>query len=552
MLEALARHRLKNHLGLRPRDRVEVATRALLVAVALATCLGIAPAHAAKDTLQRGNGAEPETLDVHKSSGVPAANIQRDLFEGLVAEAADGSHVPGVAESWTLSDDGKVYTFRLRNNAKWSNGDPVTAHDFAFALRRGVDPAVGSDYAFILWPIANAEDITKGKVKELGRLGAEAVDAHTLKVTLKAPTPYFIGLLTHHQAYPVHRKTLERHGDKWTRAGNLVSNGAYRLAEWVPQSHIRLERNPNYRDAANVRIDAVVFHPTEDKSTELKRFRSGELDVTDDVPIDRIAWVEKNLAGQFRNTAYLGTYYYALNLTQTPFRDRPGLRNALAMTIDREILTGKVTKGGEIPAYAWVPPGVNQYAGAKVPWADLSKAERLARARQLYTEAGYSRDNPLKVQILYNTSDNHKRIAIAVAGMWKQALGVKTELFNQEWKVYLTTRRAKQFEVLRAGWIGDYNDANTFLELFKGDVGTMNPAGYVNSEYDVLMRKAEREADLKVRAGLMQKAEGILLKDLPIIPIYHYTTQHLVSPRVKGWKDNVMDVHPTRHLSLAP
>ena len=528
------------------------SARTLFLVLLAAVFLGFSSAQAADNTLQSGNAAEPETLDVHKSSGVPEANIQRDLFEGLVAEGADGSLIPGVAESWTLSDDGRVYTFRLRKDARWSNGDPVTAHDFVFALRRGVDPAVGSSYAFILWPIDNAEAITKGKVKELERMGVEAVDAHTLKVTLKAPTPYFIGMLTHHQAYPVHRKTLERHGDKWTRPGNLVSNGAYRLAEWVPQSHVRLERNPHYWDAANVRIEAVVYHPTEDRSTELKRYRGGELDVTADVPIDQIEWVEKNLGDQFHNTAYLGTYYYALNLTKAPFRDRPGLRNALAMAIDREILTGKVTKGGEIPAYAWVPPGVNQYEGAKVPWAGLSKAERLARAKKLYAEAGYSKENPLKVQILYNTSDSHKRIAIAIAGMWKQALGVQTELFNQEWKVYLTTRKAKQFEVLRAGWIGDYNDANTFLELLKGDVGTMNPAGYANAEYDALMRKAEKETDLKVRAGLMQKAESILLKDLPIIPIYHYTTQHLVSPRVKGWVDNVMDVHPTRHLSLAP
>ena len=534
------------------RNRLASSARTLLIALFAASLLGVSSGHAAKNTLQRGNAAEPETLDVHKSSGVPEANIQRDLFEGLVAEAADGSPIPGVAESWSLSDDGTVYTFRLRKNARWSNGDPVTAHDFVFALRRGVDPAVGSSYAFILWPIANAEGITKGKVQELDRMGVEAMNAHTLKVTLKAPTPYFIGMLTHHQAYPVHRKSLEKHGAKWTRAGNLVSNGAYRLAEWVPQSHVRLERNPHYWDAANVRIDAVVFHPTEDKSTELKRFRSGELDVTDDVPIDQIGWVEKNLAEQFHNTAYLGTYYYALNLTKAPFRDRPALRNALAMVIDREILTGKVTKGGEIPAYAWVPPGVNQYAGAKVPWQGLSKAQRLARARKLYAEAGYSKEKPLEVQILYNTSDSHKRIAIAIAGMWKKALGVRTELFNQEWKVYLTTRKAKQFEVLRAGWIGDYNDANTFLELLKGDVGTMNPAGYVNSEYDALMRKAEKETDLAARAKLMQRAETILLKELPIIPIYHYTTQHLVASRVKGWKDNVMDVHPTRHLWLAP
>ena len=313
-----------------------------------------------------------------------------------MAEAADGSLIPGVAESWTLSDDGKVYTFHLRKNARWSNGDPVTAHDFVFALRRGVDPAVGSGYAFILWPIANGEEITKGKIKELDRLGVEAVDAHTLKVTLKAPTPYFIGMLTHPHAYPVHPKTLERHGDKWTRAGNLVSNGAYRLTEWVPQSHIRLERNPHYWDAADVRIDAVVFHPTEDTSTELKRFRSGELDVTYDVPPDQIAWVEKNLADQFHNTAYLGTYYYALNLTKAPFRDRPGLRNALAMTIDREILTGKVTKGGEIPAYAWVPPGVNRYAGATAALEGTVQGRASRPGKEALRRSGILEGQPLE------------------------------------------------------------------------------------------------------------------------------------------------------------
>ena len=506
----------------------------------------------AESTLHRGNGAEPETLDVHRSSGVPAANIQRDLFEGLITEAADGSFIPGVAEAWTLSDDGTVYTFQLRDSARWSNDEPVTAHDFAYAFRRAVNPATGSDYAFILWPVRNAEGITKGEIAGLDTLGVEVVDTHTLKVTLKAPTPYFIGLLAHHQAFPVHRGTIERHGDKWTRAGNLVSNGAYRLVDWVPQSHIRLERNPHYWDADGVKIPEVVYHPTEDKNTELKRFRSGELDVTDDVPIDQISWIEKNLATQFHNTAYLGTYYYALNLTESPFRDQPGLRTALALVIDREILTEKVTKGGEIPAYAWVPPGVNDYTGARVEWARLSSSDRISRAKLLYADAGYSRENPLQIQILYNTSDNHKRIAIAIAAMWKQALGVKTELINQEWKVYLATRRTMQFQVVRSGWIGDYNDANTFLELLKGNVGRLNPSGYANSEYDRSMHDAERETDLKARAKLMRTAEGILLKDLPIIPIYHYTTQHMVSPRVGGWVDNVMDVHSTRHLSLSP
>lgn len=491
-------------------------------------------------------------MDVHRSSGVPAANIQRDLFEGLIAEAADGSYVPGVAARWTLSDDGTVYTFHLRPDARWSNGDSVTANDFSYAFRRAIDPAVGSDYAFILWPVLNAEDITKGKLPDLGGLGVEVIDDRTLRVTLKAPTPYFIGLLAHHQAYPIHWATLQRHGERWTRPENIVTNGAYRLAEWVPQSHIRLERNPHYWDAANVSIDEVIFHPTEDKSTELKRFRSGELHITDDVPIDQISWVEENLAAQFRNTAYLGTYYYALNLTEPPFRDGPKLRNALALAIDREILTEKVTKGGEVPAYAWVPPGVNDYAGAHVDWKNLTTADRISRAQRLYAAAGYSKENPLEVQLLYNTSDNHKRIAIAVAAMWKQVLGVKTELVNQEWKVYLATRRAKQFQIVRSGWIGDYNDANTFLELLKSSVGALNPAGYVNPAYDALMSRAEKETDGGVRSRLMRDAETILLKDLPLIPLYHYTTQHLISDRVKGWIDNVMDVHPTKHLSLSP
>jgi oligopeptide transport system substrate-binding protein len=526
--------------------------RRLILAGAGAASLFISYAGSAENTLHRGNGAEPETLDVHRSSGIPAANIQRDLFEGLVTEAADGSFVPGVAKNWTVSDDGTVYTFHLRDSARWSNGDQVTANDFAYAFKRAINPATGSDYAFILWPVLNAERITKGEIAGLETLGIEAVDTHTLKVTLKAPTPYFIGLLAHHQAFPVHRGTIERHGKKWTRAGNLVSNGAYRLVDWVPQSRIRLERNPHYWDAERVKIADVVYHPTEDKNTELKRFRSGELDITDDVPIDQIAWIEENLAAQFHNTAYLGTYYYALNLTKAPFRDRPGLRNALAMAIDREILTQKVTKGGEIPAYAWVPPRVNDYTGARVEWAKLSPSDRKSRARQLYANAGYSRENPLEVQILYNTSDNHKRIAIAIAAMWKQALGVKTELINQEWKVYLATRRAMQFQVVRSGWIGDYNDANTFLELLKGNVGRLNPSGYANSEYDKTLHEAERETDMKVRSELMRAAESVLLKDLPIIPIYHYTTQHMVSHRVSGWIDNVMDVHLTKHLSLSP
>jgi oligopeptide transport system substrate-binding protein len=520
-------------------------TAALLVALALAGAAG------AETVLQRGNGAEPETLDVHKSSGVPEANIQRDLFEGLLAEAADGGLVPGAAESWEVSDDGTAYTFRLRADGRWSDGAPVTAADFVYAYRRALDPATGSDYAFILWPLRNAEAATKGALSDLAEIGAEALDARTLRLTLKAPTPYFLGLLTHHMTYPVPRHAIAAHGARWTRPGNMVSNGAYRLAEWRPQSHLKLVRNEHYRERGKVAIDAVVYHPTEDTSTEIKRFRAGELDVTSDVPAEQIAWAEANLAEAFHNTPYLGTYFYALNTGAPPFEGAVALRRALALAIDREILTAKVSRGGEVPAYSWVPPGVRDYTQQPVPFAAQSQTERDARARALYAEAGYGPDKPLEVEILYNTSEGHKKIAIAVAAMWRKALGVRVTLLNEEWKVYLDTRSQMRFQVARGGWIGDYNDANTFLELFKSDVGGMNPSAYANPAYDALIRQAEVTVDAAARAGLMQRAERLMLADMPIIPLYHYTTQHLVAARVKGWVDNIMDVHPSQYLRLA-
>ncbi len=503
-------------------------------------------------TIHRGNGAEPETLDIHRSSGVPEANIQRDLFEGLVAEAADGSLIPGVAKSWSISDDGKTYTFHLRDDARWSDGSPVTAADFVYGFTRALAPKTASDYAFILWPVKNAEAFSKGELDDPKALGIEAVDAQTLKISLERPTPYFLGLLTHHMAYPAPHQAIEKHRRQWTRPGNMVSNGAYRLVEWQPQSRIRLEKNPHYHAADTVQTDTIIYLPTEDKNTELKRFRAGELDITEDVPSSQIPWIEKNLPDAFHSTPYIGTYYFAFNLGTEPFKGQPNLRRALALAIDRKLLTDKVTKGGEIPALGWVPPGVRDYQPQSMAEASLEQKAREEKARQLYAEAGYDRSNPLTVELLYNTSDNHKKIAIAVAAMWKKVLGVKTRLRNEEWKVYLDSRKKRDFQVIRAGWIGDYNDAHTFLSLFHSDVGQMNPAGYANPAYDELMDAAENSLDPTKRAELMQQAEALLLADLPLIPIYYYTTQHLVSPRIEGWEDNVMDVHPSRFLRKHP
>ncbi len=509
------------------------------------------PVHA-ETVIQRGNGTEPETLDIHKSSGAPEANIQRDLFEGLVTEAADGSLIPGVAESWELSDSGTAWTFHLRDNSKWSDGSKVVAADFVAAMQRAVNPATASEYAFILWPIKNAEAISKGEKKEISELGVKAIDDHTLEIQLENPTAYLPGLLAHHMAYPIPAKIIEKFGNKWTRPQNLISNGAYTLSEWVPQSHIKLSKNPYFREADKVSADTIMYYPTEDKSSELKRFRAGELDVTEDVPSDQIKWINENLADVFHSSPYIGTYYMALNLKKAPFKDNTMLRTALNLAIDRKILTEKVTKAGEIPAWGWVPPGVEHYAQQAMPQHDLDKPAREALALKLFKEAGFSKDQHLEIELLYNTSENHKKVAIALSAMWKQVLGIKINLRNEEWKVYLNSRTQRQFQMIRAGWIGDYNDAYSFLSLFRSDVGTMNPSIYKNTEFDTLIQQSEKEVDIEKRAKLMQKAESILLADAPIIPIYHYTTQHLVNKNIQGWKDNVMDIHPSRFLSKPP
>jgi oligopeptide transport system substrate-binding protein len=536
------------------KARVAVALGAALGASLEASPIAAAPPAAAADSvLYRGNGTEPETLDVHRSSGMPEFDLEVELFEGLVHYGPAGEPVPGVAERWTISDDGLTYTFALRANARWSNGDPVTADDFVYALRRAVAPATASRYAFILFPIANAEEISSGKLADPTQLGVSAPDARTVVLRLKAPTPYFLGLLTHHMAFPVHRGTIERFGERWTRPGTLVGNGAYRLAKWVPQSEITLVKNEHYWDAAAVKLDQVVFIATEDRGAELRRYRAGEIDVAYEAPIDQIDWIKRNLPGDWRPAPFLGTYYYGFNLQAPPFKDAPTLRKALALAVDRETLTTRITRAGEKPAYSWVPPSIgNQYVTQQVDWATLPQSERNALAQKLYAEAGYSPERPLRFELLYNTSENHRRIAIAVAGMWKQVLGAEVTLRNEEWKVYLASRAAKSFQMIRQSWVGDYNDANTFLELLKSDIGDLNTQGYRNPRFDALMKRAERTLDLPARARLMGEAERLALDDLPIIPIYHYVSKRLVKPWVVGWVDNIVDVHPSRYLSVTP
>ncbi len=503
---------------------------------------------AATQILRKGNGAEPETLDPHRSESVIASNILRDLFEGLTLEAADGRIVGGAAERWEVSPDGLTYTFHMRADGRWSNGDPVTARDFEYGLRRSCDPATLNTYASILYPIRNAEAVISGKLPP-SALGVTALDERTLRIELSGPTPYFLGLLTHSTAYAVHRPSVEQHGNQHARAGRLVSNGAYSLGEWVVQSHIRLDRNPHYWDDARTTINEVWYYPIENEESEINRYRADELDWTESVPFRQVKWLKANLPQDLRIAPYLGSYYFGFNNTKPPFKDNLALRLALSLAVDREIITERVMGSGEIAAYGFVPP-VDDYSGQRVEWAGWTQAERDAEARRLYREAGYSEDNPLTVELLYNTDQSHKRVVGALAAMWKKTLGVRTRLLNQEWKVFLASREQKIItQVFRSGWIGDYNDPYTFAQLMHSKNGQNDP-GYRSAAYDALLDRAASEPDLVRRRALMETAERQLLADMPIIPIYFYVSKRLVKPWVGGYTSNIMDHHHSKDVRI--
>ncbi len=498
---------------------------------------------------RRGNGAEPETLDPHRAQSVTSSNILRDIYEGLVNQSPEGELIPGGAERWEISDDGKTYTFYLRKDARWSNGDPVTAKDYVYGLRRCVDPETGSVYAEILTPINNAKAIIGGELPPEA-LDVTAVNDHKLEIHLKAPTPYFIGLLAHSSAYPAHHASIEKHGDQFTQPGNHITNGAYQMSEWVVASHITITRNEHYWDNANTGIDVVKYLPIENTESEFKRYLAGELDMTGSVPIPQIEWAKTNLPDDYQSYPSLAVYYYGLNLTREPFKDNPKLRRALSLAIDRNIITEKVTRGGQIPAYAWVPPGVNNYKPQNPEYATWPRDKQLAEAKRLYKEAGYSDENPLEVELRYNTSEGHKKIATAVASMWKTALGAKVVMVNEEWKVFLQNVNTKKVtQVYRSGWVGDYNDANTFMELMHSAFG-LNGTGYANPDYDALLDRASMESDAGKRRTLMQQAEQLLIADQPVIPIYHYVGTRLVKPYLKGFVGNIMGHFYSKHFRI--
>ncbi len=499
-----------------------------------------------------GNGGEPQELDPYIVTGVSEQHLLMSLFEGLVTEDPVDLHpVPGVAERWDASPDGKVYTFHLRRDAKWSNGDPVTARDFLESYKRMLAPSLAAEYSYMHFVVKNAEAYNGGKITDFNQVGYAALDDYTFQVTLENPTPYFLSLIIHPSWYPVHLPTIRKYGDpylrgsKWTRAGRLVGNGPFVLTKWRVNDVIIVKKSPTYWDRDRVRLNEIHFLPIDSDDTEERAFRAGQLQVTYMLPVTKIDFYKKNYPDLLKIEPYLGTYFYRINVTKPPLNDKR-VRRALSLTIDRESLVADVTRGGQLPAFCLTPAGTAGYT------CRTQLHEDVAEAKRLLAEAGYpDGKNFPTIELLYNTLEAHRVIAESIQQMWKKNLGIDVQLVNQEWKVYLDAQRTLNYQVCRASWIGDYNDPNSFLDMWLTGGGN-NETGWSNLEYDRLIAEAARTTDPRQRLDVFQKAEAILLDELPMIPIYFYTHVNARRPEVKGWYPTILDNHPYKYVHLEP
>jgi oligopeptide transport system substrate-binding protein len=503
--------------------------------------------------LHYGNGTEPQGLDPHVVTGVPENHIIRALFEGLaVKNPYTLEPEPGVAERWEFSEDGRVVTFHIRHNARWSNGDPVTAHDYVWSWQRALNPVMGNANAYMLYPVKNAQAYASGQLDDPNELGVKALDAHTLEVTLNEPTPFFLQLMDHYSSFAVHRPTIEKFGKatdrftKWTRAENMVGNGAFRLKQWQLNRRVVVEKSDTYWDADSVKLNGIIYYPTENIVSEERMFRVGQLHYTQSIPLDKLPVYRAMENSPLQQEPYIGTYYYLVNTNTPPVDDRR-VRRALAMTVDRDTLVNTVLKGSYVAAYAITPPGTLGYQPPKTFSYDIEGA------RKLLAEAGYPNGEGWPgLEIKYNTSESHRKIAVALQQMWKDALNIDVTIVNEEWKVYLSSTSQGDFQVARRGWIGDYVDPNNFLDLFLTGGGN-NLTGFANPEYDrMIQRDAPKAKTREQRFDIFYRAETLLMEDMPFIPIYTYTSKHLIHPSVKGMPPNLMDSMNFKYVWLDP
>jgi oligopeptide transport system substrate-binding protein len=490
------------------------------------------------------NGAEPESLDPSIITGQPEIRAVLCLFEGLTAHDPKAQIVPGVAKSWEISPDGKRYLFQLRSDARWSNGDPVTAFDFVRSWERTLSPSLASEYAYQLFYVKNAEDFNSGKLKDFSKVGVRALDALQLEVQLTNPTPFFLHLCAFVTLMPVHLKSIEEHGDQWIKPGILVSNGAFKLEEWRINDRIRLRANPHYWDSSNVSLKTVDILPTVQANTAFNLYYTGAADlILDKGLIPSMLLDSLRTRPGFHTSSYLGNYFYRFNVNRKPFNDAR-VRKAFVQAINKQRIVTKVIKGGEQIADSLVPPGIPGYIPPK------GLAYDPAAGRKLLAEAGYPNGKGFPaVSLLYNKSEQHEAIATEVQDMLQTELGIKVQLTQQEWKVYLNSMGSLDYDFCRGSWIGDYNDPNTFLDMFVTGGGN-NRTGWSNAEYDRLIKKAAEELNPEKRAEIFQKAERILCTDeLPIIPIHYYVAIQLYDPaKISGFEPNVLDEHPVKYI----
>ncbi|MBY5930139.1 peptide ABC transporter substrate-binding protein [Halomonas sp. DP8Y7-3] len=540
-------------IAIRPRW---VRQLGLASGLTLSTLAAVIAAPAMAETLDLGVTGELASFDTSQiSGGIWESQILMDVYEGLVKKSPEGKVLPGMASDWQVSEDGKTWTFSLREDARWSDGEPVTAEDFVFGWRHLLDPANASKYAYMLYPLVNAREVNTGELP-LEELGVESRDdGRTLVVQLNQSTPYFLQLLTHYTAYPQPQHTFEQYGKEYVDLEHIVTNGAFTPTEWISQSRITTVKNPEYYEADQVALDGVRYHTIEDRNAGVSRFRAGELDIMREYSSSMYPLLKEEIPEATHMATYLGSYYYVFNHRDGHPTADPRVREALNMAVRRDVIADNIMGGTFQKSLSFVPDGIDHYQVQNAAFDDAEGNDitgdlnaRMARAKELLEDAGYDQGNPLTLRLRYNTTDEHKKIAVAVSSMWRP-LGVEVELVNAEATVHYQTIAEGDFDVARAGWIADYNDAENFLALLRSGVGN-NYGAYANEAFDTLYDEAATTLDLDERKAILERAEALAMDDDALIPMLYYVSRNLVNPAISGWEDNIEDDHPSRWVSF--